>query len=82
MITIFFIASLFLSFQIRMSLLTALCRPLAHNDPAAWRSGGISISNYTLQRDVFYFHFVSAETSSHCAKPQVSRKPPSPIANK
>ena len=43
-----------------------------YNVPAAWRSGGVSISNYAVQRDVFYLPAVSAETCSHCAKPQVS----------
>jgi len=50
----------------------SLCCPnIAANDPAAWRSGGVSISDYAIQRDVFNLLEGSAETSSHCAKPQV-----------
>jgi hypothetical protein len=45
---------------------------IAHNEPAAWRSGGVSISGYAVQRDDFYFLKVSAETSNHFAKPLVS----------
>ena len=55
----------------RFSFSAPHCPSLAANGPAAWRSGGVSVSDYTVQRDVFYLLEVSAETSRHFAKPQV-----------
>ena len=44
---------------------------VAYNDPVACRSGGVSIIGHAVQRDVFYFLEISAESSSHFGKPQV-----------
>jgi hypothetical protein len=52
-------------------ILRAALSQIDDNEKAAWRSGGVSISGYAVQRDVFDFLKIYAGTSSHFAKPLV-----------